>query len=1046
MQTYKYGNRITAVSTMNLLEAYNTFGKELLSKVNEGFGQKAKERSSSQKEKAITEISKGVFLVFENGEEWNITDMSRDEVEDNLDRTKDLFSKLYDGEKDLWKHVLGVVVRNEGISLGICTKEIKDITPRTIYGSPNDLDSSKRVNGDWHEYAKQGSGLTLQKKTDKELGSASLTTLQAAFRKAEKMSGEFGGRFTFFVPSIDDWLFIENHIGRQAERLVRAFNYSIYNGNCMTCNIVNPNASFIYRGLEDSAKGAKFDLRETSDNFNQSPAFIPFFTYNNVVKESFSQKIKASSLDPSSIDTAISRFAVFNSAKLNEWFNEYYNGSFTLDDIKRDIDKICDHPESPFKTCEEFDEDALLKSLGFVPGRMFRSNPNLKSISIPYGVTLIQQSAFENCKSLESVKIPESVNDIRSDAFSHCTSLKEVNLPNSLKEVGRMVFSNCESLESIIIPDSVTSISGYTFRGCVNLKKIKMSKNLKILGTSAFQRCPKLRSVTLPDTLEEINDEAFYGCLSLRSMVIPPNVRYIGESTFRGCKKLETVYIKGKTSTSNFAFVDCSPKLTVYVMDERYKTFSSNMSFDAKIGRQGKMVVKKLSDLEMNEGFASKVKDDARDIEQSKIDAADQMMQMSMSNAKTRLLEQSSDWNFIEDMDWRSAAGDMTVIEGRSAKLSIDKGVFFTFVVWGAKADSPREDDPNQPDFIGTNKLVISVALEESTIAGDDNRWFEASLVFRNNLNARSFPLNIGIPGDIEMCDEVIGPWQGCKRWHSISRGRIDALATTIRKIKDAILEIDKRFTEVFQQKGWHRCKVFDDFARVSGDHHGKAIRHEYIDILKDVLGDDIVSESLIEGFSQKVKKEYNREDALNDSYKIVINCIDSEKEYQKRIAIDSNWQECDKRAEFLHALKKKGKFVEYPYIPSFLHEIVKVGTDGLGVRVGIDGSDTGGIFRRIEDFNRCVAILKGTKKAPLYIYTSQGDEKQSGTSPSCKFAYSKGAFDPARKKSERFIRGRFTDDKIHFDFIAVYNENGGTHFMHENDVFIYDREECKFE
>ena len=47
----------------------------------------------------------------------------------------------------------------------------------------------------------------------------------------------------------------------------------------------------------------------------------------------------------------------------------------------------------------------------------------LKSIVIPDGVSVIENSAFSGCSSLTSVKLPASVVKIEAEAFSNCTAL-----------------------------------------------------------------------------------------------------------------------------------------------------------------------------------------------------------------------------------------------------------------------------------------------------------------------------------------------------------------------------------------------------------------------------------------------------------------------------------------------------------------------------------------------------------------------------------------------------------------------------------------------
>ena len=51
---------------------------------------------------------------------------------------------------------------------------------------------------------------------------------------------------------------------------------------------------------------------------------------------------------------------------------------------------------------------------------------NLTNVTIPEGVTVIDESAFRYCSSLTSVALPTSVTKISSFAFCNCTALSGV--------------------------------------------------------------------------------------------------------------------------------------------------------------------------------------------------------------------------------------------------------------------------------------------------------------------------------------------------------------------------------------------------------------------------------------------------------------------------------------------------------------------------------------------------------------------------------------------------------------------------------------------
>ena len=60
------------------------------------------------------------------------------------------------------------------------------------------------------------------------------------------------------------------------------------------------------------------------------------------------------------------------------------------------------------------------------------SSAQFKKISLPDGLQVIRNGAFNNCQFLEEIVIPDSVTYVDSDAFYQCKSIKKVTLPNSM--------------------------------------------------------------------------------------------------------------------------------------------------------------------------------------------------------------------------------------------------------------------------------------------------------------------------------------------------------------------------------------------------------------------------------------------------------------------------------------------------------------------------------------------------------------------------------------------------------------------------------------
>ena len=155
----------------------------------------------------------------------------------------------------------------------------------------------------------------------------------------------------------------------------------------------------------------------------------------------------------------------------------------------------------------------------------FSENLNIKSVYIPNTVTYIGWYAFENCSylskvtfpsklkyigywsfsntALQSITIPNGVTDLDESAFVFCKKLSSVNIPNSVKTIGKQCFRECTSLVNITIPNSVTSLGAWCFKDCNNLKSISIGSGLtgcefnKWGERCTFENCKSLESISI---------------------------------------------------------------------------------------------------------------------------------------------------------------------------------------------------------------------------------------------------------------------------------------------------------------------------------------------------------------------------------------------------------------------------------------------------------------------------------------------------------------------------------------------------------------------
>lgn len=159
------------------------------------------------------------------------------------------------------------------------------------------------------------------------------------------------------------------------------------------------------------------------------------------------------------------------------------------------------------------------------------------------------KGAFAQTYDLKSITIPEGVTSIPANAFNSAVNLESVILPDGLQEIGTRAFYNT-GLLSIELPDSVETIGNSAFQGTIHMTSAKLPSNLKSMGEGAFCDAYVLESIVIPEGITEIPAEAFAGCEELQTIVIPKNVSSIGKNAFENAfknVKSATLIFQGET-------------------------------------------------------------------------------------------------------------------------------------------------------------------------------------------------------------------------------------------------------------------------------------------------------------------------------------------------------------------------------------------------------------------------------------------------------------------------------------------------------------------
>ena len=205
-----------------------------------------------------------------------------------------------------------------------------------------------------------------------------------------------------------------------------------------------------------------------------------------------------------------------------------------------------------------------LTSIG--PFAFFRCTA-LKQIAFPTSLETIGEWAFSECP-LEELRFPEGLVRIDQFAFAHCTKLKEVFLPATLIAIGQGAFSSCASLNAFhvaagnavyssdasgvlfnkeqtsliqypynragayVIPDGVDLILPYAFRHCQKLTELTIPASLAVIDVEAFTGSTDLEKVTFSEGLISVESRAFEGCPKLTEVALPKSLEEIGAYAF----------------------------------------------------------------------------------------------------------------------------------------------------------------------------------------------------------------------------------------------------------------------------------------------------------------------------------------------------------------------------------------------------------------------------------------------------------------------------------------------------------------------------------
>lgn len=202
------------------------------------------------------------------------------------------------------------------------------------------------------------------------------------------------------------------------------------------------------------------------------------------------------------------------------------------------------HPQAFMNTKYVKSDSNWTDDILCIGNHLIRCRQNLTgTLVIPKNVINIAFSAFRNSKIDECV-LHNKITVIPDSAFNNCNLLSKITFSSNLKEIHFAAFAKCCSLNEITIPESIELISDFAFEKCKNLKILSLPNKPICMGsyilddTPIFKEIAKQKEQCVGNHLiwieisktskEEIKQYSIRpGVVSIKNWAVPPEIECI---------------------------------------------------------------------------------------------------------------------------------------------------------------------------------------------------------------------------------------------------------------------------------------------------------------------------------------------------------------------------------------------------------------------------------------------------------------------------------------------------------------------------------------
>lgn len=347
--------------------------------------------------------------------------------------------------------------------------------------------------------------------------------------------------------------------------------------------------------------------------------------------------------------TAMGDSALSNCGKLTEVENfpsgitKIPDSSFMSDKVLAKVtyaapEKMTGIGASAFSGCEVLVSDALYspitENMVTIGASAFMGckGEQFTTVTIPAGVTKLEQNTFANCSSLTTVMFTntESVTEIAAKCFANDGALTKCELPAKLEVLGdsafgatgltgvripvtlreaKQPFSECQQIGQIEWEEGLTKVIDNLFQNMKSSLKVDFQDQITEIGNHAFDSS-SITGITGTNNLIKIGEYAFNSCMGISGKVELPAVTEIHAYAFSKILATDFEISENITLIDNGAFMNCTNLKAINKNDGVADVDLGNMTKLAEIGKQAFAGCSSIVSLRLS-GTITKINDSA---------------------------------------------------------------------------------------------------------------------------------------------------------------------------------------------------------------------------------------------------------------------------------------------------------------------------------------------------------------------------------------------------------------------------------------------------